>query len=225
MIVFSTSTTRAKTKATAPKTTKTRKTTNWQLGRRQDIVMITFSTVNNHWQKLQSGLVRSHLITSKMFLSRWKETLVQVWIAGKKYKEFLWTPGSEKEKLIRMKLSCEKSIQCMLLLHWIEKVGHICKALKEIKKKIRTHGDKEWQMQGVFYRSRLDQMIIFLVSYFFSICCPSTQNAFSITSPKKKNGLFDQRFCFSWPVFFFNTKAKSRRLYIWSCIRCSITSR
>ena len=59
-------------------------------------------------------------------------------------------------------------------------------------KKIETHGDKEWQMQGVFYRSRLDRMIIFLVSYFFSISCPSTQNAFSIKSPKKKNGFIGQ---------------------------------
>ena len=32
-----------------------------------------------------------------MFLSHWKETLVQVGIAGKKYKEFLRTPGSEKK--------------------------------------------------------------------------------------------------------------------------------
>ena len=52
---------------------------------------------------------------------------MQVGIAGKKYKEFLWTPGSEK-KLIGMKLSCEKSIQCILLLHLVEKVGHMSEA-------------------------------------------------------------------------------------------------
>ena len=71
-------------------------------------------------------------------------------------------------------------------------------------KKIETHGDKEWQMQGVFYRSRLDQMIIFLVSYFFSICCPSTQNAFSIKSPKKKNGFIGQM-SVSVGLFFSST--------------------
>ena len=112
-------------------------------------------------------MIRSHLITSKMFLSRWKETLVQVGIAGKKYKEFLWTPGSEKEKLIGMKLSCEKSIQCILLLHWSWAYMWIVKRGRKYKKKLKLTVTKNGRCRESFIGAAWIRWLFFLFHIFF----------------------------------------------------------